>query len=100
MKTPSVVAPTNVNLLDGSYEVYAYGIRKDAKYVPFYTWTEANGQDDIKERSGQKISSSTWKVTIPLNEHNSETGTYITHIYTTNNLGLKTGIGFKTVVAN
>ena len=48
--------------------------------VSFPTWTEANGQDDIKWYSG-KVSGGTGIGTIDFANHNNSSGKYITHIY-------------------
>ncbi|QUL56301.1 GBS Bsp-like repeat-containing protein [Paenibacillus tritici] len=98
VKRNNVQIPAKVNFKDGSYEVIVEGIRDDISKVTFYTWTEANGQDDLKQMSGQKISSGVWKISIPLSEHNNETGIYTTHIYTTDLLGNSTGIGVQTEI--
>ncbi|MEK5032882.1 GBS Bsp-like repeat-containing protein [Paenibacillus sp. FSL R7-0302] len=98
VKTNKVIIPDKVNLKSGSYEITIENICEDISKLTYYTWTEFNGQDDIKQSGGQKVSPGTWKITIPLSEHNYETGTYITHIYTTNPFGNSTGIGVKTIL--
>ncbi|WP_343049831.1 GBS Bsp-like repeat-containing protein [Paenibacillus phytohabitans] len=98
VKRNNVQIPVKVNFKDGSYEVIVEGIRDDVSKVTFYTWTEASGQDDLKQSNGQKISAGVWKVSIPLSEHNYETGIYTTHIYTTDLHGNSTGIGVQTEV--
>ncbi|WP_281944465.1 GBS Bsp-like repeat-containing protein, partial [Paenibacillus tyrfis] len=78
VKIPSVEAPAEVSLSNASYDVYAYGIKKDATSVSFPTWTEANGNDDLENPwvQGQKVSEGVWKATVPFSKHNNETGLY------------------------
>lgn len=96
----NIITPDKVYFKDGSYVITVEGIREDVSRMTFYTWTEANGQDDLQESSGQKISSHTWKINIPFSEHNFETGVYTTHIYTTDNYGNRTGVGVQTEVVS
>lgn len=52
--------------------------------IYFYTWTENNGQDDIKTyESNDEITSNGTAKTVYVYKanHNNESGTYITHIY-------------------
>lgn len=54
--------------------------------VNYYTWTENNGQDDIKAyESNDEITSNGTAKTVYVYKanHNNESGTYITHIYYT-----------------
>lgn len=98
VKTNTIIIPDTVSSRAGSYEITIKNVREDISKLTFYTWTELHGQDDIKQSGGQKVSPGTWKITIPLSEHNYETGTYITHIYTTDPFGNSSGIGVKTIV--
>lgn len=79
----SISNPGNVDFGAGSYDVYAYGVTDDVGVtsVKFPTWTQYNGQDDLIWYDGINLGGGTWKVTIPFNQHNNETGTYITHVY-------------------
>jgi hypothetical protein len=79
----AVFAPPVINLSSGSYDVYAYGVPKGAVNVQFPTWTKNNWQDDLEIPyiKGQKITEGIWKITIPFNKHNNETGTYYTDVY-------------------
>ncbi|AKG37643.1 hypothetical protein VK70_07230 [Paenibacillus durus ATCC 35681] len=96
----TVRIPEKVSLKDGSYDIIVEGIPENINKLTFYTWTEANGQDDLRQSGGQKLDSNTWKITIPFNEHNNETGVYITHIYTIDSYGNSTGIGVSTMAAS
>lgn len=79
----SVEAPASINLQAGSYEVFAYGIKSDAVYVTFPTWTEYQGNDDLEYPwvAGQKVSNGVWKATVPFSKHNNETGLYYNDVW-------------------
>ncbi len=66
---------------NGSYEVYIYGVDPAASKVQFPTWTAYKDQDDIEWIDGVKVANGVWKATVYYSKHNSETGSYITHIY-------------------
>jgi hypothetical protein len=85
------------DLTNPSFDVYAYGIDAKASQVTFPTWTLNNGQDDVKWHSGQKIADGVWKATVRLDEHQSEQGTYATHVYVDDKFF---GDGYTNVAAN
>ena len=90
-----------VNKSAGKYIITAsiyddYGIDK----VMFPTWTEKNGQDDIKWYNG-KIINDTVEVCIDFKNHGYEIGKYITDVYVYDKAGLKTyGGSFNTSITN
>ncbi|MCP1307954.1 GBS Bsp-like repeat-containing protein [Paenibacillus tyrfis] len=92
--TTSTRIPPTVNLSSGSYDIYLDGVGEHVARVAFPTWTLHNGQDDIVWNEGEKVSSSTWKITIPFSEHNQEIGEYITHIYSYDRQGNAVMSGF------
>ena len=66
--------------------------------VQFPTWTNKEGQDDIIWYNGSKTvrnDINVWYCHIKKSEHNNENGTYITHIYVTdeNNSNYYGGFG-------
>ncbi|WP_339190346.1 MULTISPECIES: GBS Bsp-like repeat-containing protein [unclassified Paenibacillus] len=64
-----------------SYDVFIYGVDLSIQSVQFPTWTASNNQDDIEWIEGVKVGNGVWKATVVYAKHNSETGRYITHIY-------------------
>ncbi len=83
--TPQLPSVTNSGSPTSSslYEVYANNVQ-GASRVEFPTWTEANGQDDIRWIEGQYDAvNNRWKAVVRRSEHNNEYGTYITHVYVT-----------------
>lgn len=87
-----VDAPAQPYLGDFSYEVVVYGIGANASRVQFPTWTDRNGQDDIRWYEGVKLTTGIWKAVIPYSNHNNETGTYFTHVYADNSFVDGTGV--------
>ena len=80
------------------YDIYLYDNNTKYTKVQFPTWTENNGQDDIiwyEATSKMKNNKKTWYYSIKKSEHNNENGTYITHIYGTdeNNSNCYGGFG-------
>lgn len=65
--------------------------------VMFPTWTAKNGQDDMTWEagivSGNKVRHVVW-----MDNHNFETGDYITHIYAYNKAGVVTAISMDTQI--
>jgi peptidoglycan/xylan/chitin deacetylase (PgdA/CDA1 family) len=74
-------------VVNGQYQLEVYNA-SHLKNVKLPTWTSANGQDELKWYNGVYDTKTTkWKVTVPLANHNYETGTYITHVYGTDSTG-------------
>lgn len=96
-----IVVPSEVRVSNDSYEVQVSGIGENVAKVLFPTWTASNGQDDLETPwiGGQKISSDTWKISIPFHKHNFETGIYNTHLYSFDELGNSTYVGAITTNA-
>ena len=72
------------------YTIGIYGVEaQNASSVRFGTWTNKNGQDDLKWTQGTKVTNGAksirWQSKIYKSAHNNETGNYITHIYMTVN---------------
>lgn len=59
--------------------------------VKFPTWTEANGQDDIKWYDGT-ISGNTATIYVKSSKHGFQSGKYITHIYAYDGAGNSYGV--------
>lgn len=52
------------------------------EFIKFPTWSEENGQDDLRWYEGTQITGTNdWKVTINTSEHRNDSGNYYTHIY-------------------
>lgn len=65
----------------GFLELTVGNLPATATEVLLPTWTDANGQDDVKWYSVTPNPDGTASLKIPLKQHNFETGTYHTHFY-------------------
>ncbi len=77
------------NITNTGYDVYVYGVSdvsSGVNRVQFPTWTDNNGQDDLKWESGQNIGNGTWYYRVNASAHNNESGQYQTHIYIYDNV--------------
>lgn len=45
--TSQFIAPLPVSLADGFYEIYDKNVASTISEIPFPTWSDYNGQDDI-----------------------------------------------------
>ena len=96
-KAPTVEQIEVENITMNGYDVYVYGVtdndQSGVKNVKFPTWTEKNGQDDIKWYDGEDLGGGTWKIHVDRRQHNGELGKYNTHIYTYDNVGNEGYVG-------
>ena len=86
---PIVVGPS---IAYAKYTVYIYNVTDSGsgvKNVDFYTWTEANGQDELIKTPGiYDAANNRWYAEVNTLDHKlSERGNYITHIYAMDNSG-------------
>ncbi|MNO89608.1 GBS Bsp-like repeat protein [compost metagenome] len=91
------------NVSNTGYDIYLYGVSDSLSginRIQFPTWTEYNGQDDLRGDwgtnaacSGQDLGNGTWYFRVNTSEHNNEYGQYITHIYLYDNLGNTNAVG-------
>ena len=67
--------------------------------VMFPTWSQTNGQDDIRWESGTYVGNDTWEVTIHLKDYQQTFDTFISHAYVIDQSGKMTfsGIAEKTI---
>ena len=85
------------NVTSSGYDIYMYGVNdtlSGVNRVQFPTWTENNGQDDLKAgwenstfAAGTNQGNGTWYYRVNVTDHNNESGKYITHIYLWDNVG-------------
>jgi len=86
-----VIAPTSVKFIDGFYEVIVEGVPENVVKMTFPSWTDHQGQDDLKHTEGEKIGPGKWRGKISFSEHHYETGKYITHVYSHDSSGNQVG---------
>lgn len=54
---------------------------RDLLGVLFPVWSDKGGQDDLVWYSAEQASSSTWTLSVPISQHNKDTGLYHIHAY-------------------
>lgn len=63
------------------------------KSVSLPTWSDKDGQDDIKWYTANKQADGTYKYTVKLSDHNYQSGDYNVHLYYVQNDGTLIGVG-------
>ncbi len=71
--------------------------QSSVKEILFAVWSSNNGQDDIKWYSGNKLTNSTYQISVPISNHNYDVGTYNVHIYTKSSSGQLSYVTGKTI---
>lgn len=87
---------------DTTYDVLVTNVPEYITSIAVPTWSNANGQDDIKWYTTTKIGEGTYKVQINLGNHGYISGDYSVHIYGHNAIsnnfeGLRVTSGFNAV---
>ncbi|MFB6364234.1 GBS Bsp-like repeat-containing protein [Paenibacillus elgii] len=75
---------------NGTFRVEVTGVSDNwsgVQKVQFPTWTEANGQDDIRWYEGVNAGNGTWYYDVPIANHGNAEGKYLTHVYAWDNAG-------------
>ncbi len=90
----------SVNQIDKKrFEIKLTGVKSRAgvSTIQFPTWSEINGQDDIKWYEAKKNSDGSYSYIVDISQHNSSYGKYYIHTYGINGLGERNyvnGLGF------
>lgn len=72
---------TNISR-QGVLDITVHNISPDIKEVLLPTWSNINGQDDIRWYTAQRQANGTYTLRVFLKHHQFNTGTYSTHLYT------------------
>lgn len=75
------IKEVNTNYVSGNSIELSCQVPNGTASVRFPTWTMANGQDDLVWHQGTLTYGTVANCSIDLNDHNKESGLYITHIY-------------------
>lgn len=77
------------DVTNNSYKVRITGVSNPGGVasVTFPTWSQVNGQDDLRWESGTYVGNDTWEATISGNNYKCSFDTYITHAYVTDKDG-------------
>jgi len=92
--TCSALKIVEKNASFGTYKVKISGISTPAGVasVAVPTWSKKNGQDDIRWYLATK-SGNAWYAYIEAYNHNYDTGTYLSHVYVTDERGIMESVG-------
>lgn len=95
---PSITNVKITEVSSGGYRITCdVSDTSGVKEVKFPTWTEANGQDELIWHVGS-LSNGTATYYVSVDDHHTEFGKYITHIYAYDTLGNETCVGTSAVV--
>ncbi|MGZ7236592.1 GBS Bsp-like repeat-containing protein, partial [Streptococcus pyogenes] len=66
----------------GLLDIAIHNISPDVQEVLVPTWSNVNGQDDIKWYKAQRQTDGTYSLRVYLKDHHFNTGAYSIHVYT------------------
>ena len=101
-KPKGTISIQNRNKETGDFDIVVSGISSPGglKEVSLPTWSEANGQDDIKWYTAERQADGTYRKRVRISDHNNVQGEYNVHLYYVQNDGRLVGVsGTKTTVS-
>ena len=101
-KPQGKISIQNQNKETGDFDIVVSGIVSPGglKSVSLPTWSEANGQDDIKWYDAERQADGTYRKRVRLSDHNNVEGEYNVHLYYVQNDGSLVGVsGTKTTIS-
>ena len=101
-KPQGKISIQNRNSETGDFDIVVSGIVSPGglKSVSLPTWSEANGQDDIKWYDAERQADGTYRKRVRLSDHNNVEGEYNVHLYYVQNDGSLVGVsGTKTTIS-
>ena len=101
-KTKGTISIQNRNKETGDFDIVVSGISSPGglKEVSLPTWSEANGQDDIKWYNAERQADGTYRKRVRLSDHKNVEGEYNVHLYYVQNDGSLVGVnGTKTTIS-
>ena len=102
IKPQGKISIQNRNSETGDFDIVVSGISSPGglKTVSLPTWSEANGQDDIKWYNAERQADGTYRKRVRLSDHKNVEGEYIIHLYYVQNDGSLVGVsGTKTTIS-
>ena len=102
IKPQGKISIQNRNSETGDFDIVVSGISSPGglKTVSLPTWSEANGQDDIKWYTAERHADGTYRKRVRISDHNNVQGEYNVHLYYVQNDGRLVGVsGTKTTVS-
>ena len=88
----------NNNKDTGTFDVIIKGVYspKGVRTVQVPTWSDKDGQDDIRWYEATRQSNGDYKVSVKASDHKNSTGKYHIHLYYIQNDGSRVGVGSTT----
>ena len=102
IKPQGKISMQNRNSETGDFDIVVSGISSPGglKTVSLPTWSESNGQDDIKWYTAERQADGTYRKRVRISDHNNVQGEYNVHLYYVQNDGRLVGVsGTKTTVS-
>ena len=102
IKPQGKISIQNRNSETGDFDIVVSGISSPGglKTVSLPTWSEPNGQDDIKWYNAERQADGTYRKRVRISDHNNVQGEYNVHLYYVQNDGRLVGVsGTKTTVS-
>ena len=102
IKPQGKISIQNRNSETGDFDIVVSGISSPGglKTVSLPTWSESNGQDDIKWYTAERQADGTYRKRVRISDHNNVQGEYNVHLYYVQNDGRLVGVsGTKTTVS-
>ena len=102
IKPQGKISIQNRNSETGDFDIVVSGISSPGglKEVSLPTWSEANGQDDIKWYNAERQADGTYRKRVRLSDHKNVEGEYNVHLYYVQNDGSLVGVnGTKTTIS-
>ena len=95
VKPQGKISIQNRNSETGDFDIVVSDIVSPGglKTVSLPTWSEANGQDDIKWYNAERQADGTYRKRVRLSDHNNVQGEYNVHLYYVQNDGKLVGAG-------
>ena len=98
-KPVGTISVVNNNKDTGTFDVIISNVYspKGVRAVQVPTWSDVNGQDDIRWYEATRQSDGTYKLSVKASDHKFSTGTYHVHLYYIQGDDSRVGVGGTTV---
>ena len=97
-KVSGIITVVNNNKDTGTFDVIIKDVYspKGVQTVQVPTWSDKDGQDDLRWYEATRQANGDYKVTVKASDHKNSTGKYHVHLYYIQNDGSRIGVGTTT----
>ena len=97
-KPTGIISVVNNNKDTGTFDVIIKDVYnpKGVRTVQVPTWSDKDGQDDIRWYEATRQANGDYKVSVKASDHKNSTGKYHVHLYYIQNDGSRVGVGTTT----